>query len=224
MRVFLALLLLAPAAQESGDVRGRVTLAPGAAPKKRVKVNYKGPGMSAHKAPSASPFVVWLEGPTAPKAEGKTVDMLQEGIEFRPKVLAVRAGTTVRFPNGDEVQHNVMSFSKAKPFDLGRFPKGQSKDVVFDQAGVVEIICEVHPHMRGFVVVVDHPWFAVANDDGSYVLPKVPPGAYTLVAWKEDFEPVRRPIEVGAGGAAFDVQIARAGDPDPDQALACCAR
>lgn len=225
MRVCLALLLLAP--QEAGDVRGRVSLAPDASPKKKIKVNYKAPGMSARKPPSPSPAVVWLEGAPASKAEPASVDMLQEGLEFRPRVLAVRAGTTVRFPNGDDVQHNVLSLSEARPFDLGRYPKGQSKDVLFDKPGLVEVSCDVHAHMKAFVLVVDHPWFAVAKEDGSYVLPKVPPGVYTLVAWKEGFEPVRRPLEVAAGGAALDVQIARAVDSDREQAAAaavCCAR
>jgi len=223
MRVCLALLLLAPTSQEAGDVRGRVALAPGAKPKKRVKVNYKGPGMSAHKPPSPAPFVVWLEGPPSAKAEGKTAEMLQEGLEFRPKVLAVQAGTVVRFPNADDIQHNVLSYSTAKTFDLGRYSKGESREAVFDRPGVVDLGCEVHPHMSGYIVVVDHPHFALAKEDGSFAIPKVPPGAYTLVAWKEGFEPARRPIEVGAAGATLDVQIARADEAEA-VGSGCCAR
>jgi plastocyanin len=227
VRALLLGLLLLPAPQEAVDVQGKVTLAAGATPKKRLKVNYRGPGLAARKPESPAPIVVWLEGPPASKAEGKMAEMLQEGLEFRPKVLAVQAGTTVKFPNGDDVQHNVFSYSKPKRFDLGRYPKGESKDVLFDQKGLIEISCEVHEHMRGYVVVVDHAWFAVAKDDGSYLLPKVPPGRYTLVAWKEGFEPARKEVEVGGKGAAVDLQIARAGDPAPDRTAGpagCCGR
>lgn len=227
MRALLVAVLLLPAPQEAGDVAGKVTLAPGAAPKKRLRLRYAPEGLAGHKAESPSPAVVWLEGPPAAKAAGRTAELLQEGLEFRPRVLAVQAGTTVRFPNGDDVQHNVLSYSKARRFDLGRYAKGESKDVVFDEKGLVEISCEVHPHMRGFVVVVEHPWFAVAGDDGSYVLPKVPAGAYTLVAWKEGFEPVKREIVVTGKGATLDVQIARGGEVPPDRTAGpagCCAR
>ena len=205
-------------------MRGKVSLAPGAKPRKRLTVNYKGPGLSARKEPSPAPFVVWLEGPPSSKASGKTAEMLQEGLEFRPKVLAVQAGTVVKFPNGDDVQHNVLSYSKAKRFDLGRFGKGESKDVLFEEKGLVDISCEIHPHMRGYVMVVDHPWFAVAKDDGSYVLPKVPPGKYTLVAWKEDFEPAKKEIEVGAQGAAADLQVARDEDAPADRTVGLAGR
>ncbi|HEX7896476.1 MAG TPA: plastocyanin/azurin family copper-binding protein [Planctomycetota bacterium] len=222
MRVLLACALLVPSPQEASDVQGKVTLAPGAVPRKRLKVAYKGPGLAARKPESPAPIVVWLEGPSASKAEGKTAEMLQEGLEFRPRVLAVQAGTTVKFPNGDDVQHNVFSYSKPKRFDLGRYPKGESKDVVFDQKGLVEISCEVHEHMRGYVLVVEHSWFALAKEDGSYVLPKVPAGKHTLVAWKEGFDPVRKEIEVGGKGAAVDLQIAREGEVLPDRTGGCC--
>ena len=223
MRAILACLLFLPTPQEAGDLKGTVTLAEGATPKKRLKVAYKGPGIAARKPESPAPIVVWLEGPPASTAQGKTAEVLQEGLEFRPKVLVVQAGTTVKFPNADDVQHNVFSYSKPKRFDLGRYGKGESKDVVFDEKGLVELGCEVHEHMRGYVLVVEHPWFTLAKEDGSFTLPKVPPGKHVLVAWKEGFEPVRREIE--AGGGQVDLKIAREGGPAPDgTALAgrCC--
>lgn len=223
MRALLLTLLLFPAPQEAVDVQGKVTLAPGATPKKRLKVNYKGPGLAARKPESPAPIVVWLEGPPASTAPGKTAEVLQEGLEFRPKVLVVQTGTTVKFPNADDVAHNVFSYSKPKRFDLGRYGKGESKDVVFDEKGLVEVGCEVHEHMRGYVLVVEHSWFTLAKEDGSFVLPKVPPGKHVLVAWKEGFEPVRREIETGGG--PVELKIAHEGGVVPDgTALAgrCC--
>jgi plastocyanin len=223
VRAFLIAVLLLPAPREEGDVAGKVTLAPGATPRKRLKVKYNPEGLAGHKAPSPAPAVVWLEGPPAVRAEGKTAQMLQEGLEFRPRVLAVQVGTKVSFPNGDDVQHNVLSFSKAKRLDLGRYGKGQSKEEVFDEKGLVDLSCEIHEHMRGFIVVVEHPWFAVVKDDGSYRLPKVPAGTYTLVAWKEGFEPVKREITVG-GSVTLDLQIAREGDLVPDRTAGLAGR
>jgi hypothetical protein len=133
-------------------------------------------------------------------------------------------GTVVRFPNADEFFHSVFSYSKAKRFDLGRYPTGQSKEEVFDKKGLVEIRCDIHKHMRAYVHVVDNPYFAICAEDGSYSIPNVPPGKYTLVAWKEFFEPVRREIEVKADGTQLDLSLSRgdraaAGEGVP---ISCC--
>ena len=220
MRVLALLLVLLPASQETAIVSGKVSSPP--VPAKRLKARYVPERLAGHKPAPPSPPVVWLEGPAASKVEGRRVEMLQEGLQFRPRVLAVQAGTTVGFPNGDDLQHNVLSYSRARRFDLGRYAKGESKEVTFDQAGVVEINCEVHEHMRGFVVVVDHACFTVAKDDGSFTLPAVAPGKYTLVAWREGFEPLKREIDVTAKGLSLDLQIARGPDGAAGPAGGCC--
>jgi plastocyanin len=219
MRLTLALLLLC-GPQETSSVAGKVSAPEGAAQKRlRAKIRYAGPGIELHKPPDPSPAVVWLEKAPAAKVEPRTVEIRQEGLELRPRVVAIPVGSTVKFPNADDVFHNVFSFSKAKRFDLGRYPKGESKSETFDARGQVDLRCEVHDHIRGFVHVFDHPYYAVAAEDGSYAIPKVPPGKYTLVAWKEFFEPVRQEIEVKADGAKVDVTMARSDDrsPDPDR-------
>jgi plastocyanin len=226
-QIWMAALLLVPPAAPAGDLSGTVSGVEGAAQKKlRARIKYAGPGIADRKDPDPSPAVVWLEG--APAAEAKPVasEIRQEGLEFRPRVLAVPAGSTVSFPNGDSLTHNVFSYSKSKRFDLGRYGKGQTKEVVFDAKGLVDVRCEVHDHMRASVHVFDHPWFAVADAEGRFRIPAVPPGKYVLVAWKEFFDPVRTEVEVGAGGATLDVKLAResAAPAGPLVATAaCCA-
>jgi plastocyanin len=224
MRLCLALLLLwAPL--DAGSVSGKISWTEGAAQKKlRQKIKYAGPGVSGPTKPDPSPAVVWLEGGAAVKMDPRSVEIKQEGIEFRPRIVAVPVGSTVKFPNGDDVFHNVFSYSKAERFDLGRYPKGESKSVTFEKKGLVDVRCEVHDHMRSYVHVFDHPYYAVAGADGAYAIPKVPPGKYTLVAWKEFFEPVRQEIEVKADGAKVDVTLARLQEGPADRALgaACC--
>jgi plastocyanin len=217
-----------PAVQEKATLSGKVAVTAGAKPKKRLVVRYTGPGLEFRKDPSPSFPVVWLEGPPAVKAEGRTAELRQEGLEFRPRVLAVQAGTVVKFPNDDDLQHNVFSYSRTRRFDLGRYAKGESKDVVFDQKGVVDVACEIHQHMRGFIVVVDHPHFAVADKDGAFTIPDVPPGSYTLAAWAEGFDPVRQPVEVKAGAGPVEIRIASARDvdlpPERTATAVCCAK
>lgn len=212
---FLPILLLAAlgaAPQEKpGTLTGRITLPAEVSVKKsRLKLRYAGQtGLGEKKEPAKSPAVVWLEGPPASRLEGQAREISQEGLEFRPRVMAVQTGTTVKFPNLDTLYHNVFSYSPAKRFDLGRYSTGESKEVTFEQKGRVDVFCEVHEHMRAFIIVVDHPWFALAAEDGSYSIPGIPPGRYTLVAWHESFEPVRQEVEVQASGSQADVKFSR---------------
>jgi plastocyanin len=111
--------------------------------------------------------------------------MDQRHEEFIPHVLAVTVGTVVDFPNDDTKFHNVFSLSRVKTFDLGRYPVGHSKSVQFDKPGIVPISCDIHTHMSAYVLVFNHPYFAVADEDGRYAIASVPPGAYTLKVWSE---------------------------------------
>jgi hypothetical protein len=118
---------------------------------------------------------------------------------FVPPVLAVTVGSTVDFPNSDRVYHNVFSLSKPKRFDLGRYPRGQSRSVRFDQPGVVRVFCEIHSHMSAYVLVFAHRFFAAADAGGRYRLEAVPPGSYTLAVWNDGAVRTRRELRVEAG-------------------------
>lgn len=224
MRLFLALLLLVNV-PDGASVTGKISSTEGSAQKKlRAKLKYVGPGSDQHKDPDPSPAVVWLEGVPASKLEPKTVEIRQEGLELRPRVVAIPVGSSVKFPNGDDLFHNIFSYSKAKRFDLGRYPKGESKTETFDAKGQIDLRCEVHEWIRGYIHIFDHPYYTIAAADGSYSIPNVPPGKYTLVAWKEFFDPVRQDIEVKADGAKIDLTLSRLMDRPADRTVgaACC--
>ena len=129
--------------------------------------------------------VVWLEAPKAPASVQKQKIVLSQRNEtFLPHVLTVRVGTTVEFPNEDRVYHNVFSFHDGKKFDLGTYPVGSAKRVVFSEPGVSRLFCNIHPHMSGYLVALDSPYFGAVNEDGAFTIPSVPPGTYTYHAWR----------------------------------------
>jgi plastocyanin len=147
--------------------------------------------------------VVYLEsddlnqGPYAPGTKSPSLD--QKNLQFHPQVLPVMVGTRVEFPNRDNLFHNVFSYSQAKEFDLGRYPKDDSRSVTFDRPGVVRVYCDIHSHMSATILVLKHPYFTSPDDSGVYVLSRVPPGRYKVVLWY-DRDPVeRKSVEVKAG-------------------------
>ena len=142
-------------------------------------------------APTASPAGVATPEPA----------MRQLGERFEPHVLPVLVGTTVSFPNDDPIYHNVFSLSRARSFDLGRYPRGSSKAVRFTSPGVVQVFCHIHADMSGYILVLENPFFVVPNADGAFVLDGVPPGDYRLIAWNERIRPVITPVHVEAGRA-----------------------
>lgn len=107
----------------------------------------------------------------------------QRNLSFSPQVLAVRVGATVDFPNNDRVFHNVFSFRDGKRFDLGVYPVGARKTVVFDRPGVSRLFCNIHPGMAAYVVAVDTPYFSVSNNRGRFSV-ALPNGTYTYHAWR----------------------------------------
>jgi plastocyanin len=119
---------------------------------------------------------------------------------FVPHVEAVTVGSTITFPNLDNIMHNVFSISRGNRFDLGLYKSGASKTHRFDSPGLVRIYCNIHPQMSAFVLVLDNPYFAWANPDGSFRIDNVPPGNYTLKAWHEQAQAESR-VTVGKGGA-----------------------
>jgi plastocyanin len=149
-----------------------------------------------------SNVVVYLQGvPPTPVAPRHYV-LRQEGETFLPHVLPVARGSWVDFTNGDPFYHNVFSLSRAGTFDLGRFPRGQSRERQFSAPGLVKVYCHLHSDMSAVVMVLDHPWFATPQDDGEFVLTNVPAGRRTVTAWHERVGEAKTSVEVPAGGTA----------------------
>ena len=142
------------------------------------------PSSGTHQA------VIYLEpvrlpaGVQLPKRQDLQV-MKQQGLRFDPHILVVQVGTEVAFPNFDPVYHNVFSPSPTKLFNLGVYPPGESRSVVLDRPGMVEILCHLHPHMYGIIVVLATPYFTQTDDKGAFALRDIEPGVYRLKYWSE---------------------------------------
>jgi plastocyanin len=150
--------------------------------------------------PEIKNVVVYLKGSNlASKGAAERREIRQQGETFVPRVLAVTRGSTVEFPNGDAFYHNVFSLSGAATFDLGRFPQGQTRAQLFKRAGLVKIYCRIHAQMSASILVLDHPHFTVPEFDGTFTLPDVPLGAYTIVGWHERVGERATAIQVRAG-------------------------
>ena len=124
----------------------------------------------------------------------------QMNLVFIPHVLAVQKGTTVDFPNNDQVRHNVFSPPDCcNQFNLGTYDVGASKPVNFDKSCEVPLLCNVHAEMSAFVVVVDNPYFGVTAKDGGFKIENVPPGTYKLKTWHEKLRTEEQEVKVEGG-------------------------
>ncbi len=120
---------------------------------------------------------------------GKHAKMDQKHLMFSPHILPVLAGTTVDFLNDDDVLHNVFcSDGCAENFNLGSWPKGEVRSYTFNNANCfATILCNVHPEMEAYVIVVGTPYFALSGSGGTYKIKNVPAGTYTLKVWSEKY-------------------------------------
>jgi plastocyanin len=204
----VAVVAMPGAAARVGTIRGRVEVRRAVViPERRPLVaELSTPeSVAARDAADRPRSVVYLE--SAPRgafeqSEPGHAVLDQRNETFVPHVLAITTGTVVDFPNSDRIYHNVFSLSKTKRFDLGRYPVGHSKQVRFDQPGIVRVFCDIHSHMNAFILVFSHPFFAVTDADGRYRIDNVPPGNYSVIAWNEGVSSESRPATVPDGGVA----------------------
>ena len=148
--------------------------------------------------------VVSLQLPPGAKWEStpRTVHMDQVGCAYTPRVVVVPVDGTVDFLNSDRLLHNLHSVSKENPAFNRTQPKGRTISVVFKKPEIVRIDCDLHSWMRAWVVVAEHPFYAVTGPDGEFVLDNVPPGRYTLQVWQEALGTVSKDVVAGEAGAA----------------------
>lgn len=141
---------------------------------------------SREAVPEVTHVVVFLTGvPPQANLPAMHAVVRQRDESFEPRVVAVTRGSTVDFPNDDPFFHNVFSLSRAASFDLGRYARGHSRSRVFPKAGLVKLFCDLHVYMSAVIFVFDHPWFAVPDATGRFLLDEVPAGRHTLKAWHE---------------------------------------
>ena len=147
------------------------------------------PGQNIQPSPPEPPTaVVYLESPSfTPMSARPVVQVRQRGLQFIPSVVPIQTGTVVEFPNEDDLYHNVFSYSKPRRFDLGRYRKDEKPaSQRFDKPGVVRLNCEIHAHMRGYILVLNTPYFTRTDTNGAFRLENLPAGEFLLKAWLSD--------------------------------------
>jgi plastocyanin len=135
----------------------------------------------------------------APPRTAMRFALTQKNKSFRPHVLAVPAGSTVDFPNDDQIFHNVFSLAGPQPFDLGLYRAGSSRERTFTRPGTYRVFCNIHPQMTALIVVVPTPHTTTVGADGRFTL-DLPPGRYRLTALSERAAPVS--VEITSSAAA----------------------
>jgi plastocyanin len=170
----------ARAPEELGIVRGKVAL------------------------PEGEPIAyAYVENVFAPPVRGKTVVIDQRNKSFTPSWAVIRRGTTIEFPNHDNIYHNVFSHASGNSFDLGLYNSGAAaKTHSFQSAGSVDIYCNIHPQMAASVLVVPNDLFAKIQPDGSFMIKNVPSGQRKIVAWSPGTTLAAQWVELKPGSSA----------------------
>lgn len=200
-----------PGGAPAGRVTGTVVLEENLATRRPQFRLYNDYGPGSVRDPSQpeerTAVVVYLEGlPPSRAPASLRVSLEQRNERFSPHVLAVKQGTVVEFPNRDPFFHNVFSLSRTKSFDLGRYAQGQAPSLVLNTPGVIQIYCQIHSDMSGYILVLENDFYEVVSEGGTFVFEDVPPGEYRLVAWHERITPVSQTVRVTSGSTS-QVQI-----------------
>ena len=128
----------------------------------------------------------------------------QQDKQFIPYVTAVQVGTSILFPNKDNIRHHVYSLSSAKKFELPLYKGVPAEPVVFDKEGFVTLGCNIHDWMIAYVAVLGTPYFQVTGREGHALLKNLPPGQYTVEVWQPSLKGApatfAQHVDVAAGG------------------------
>jgi plastocyanin len=187
-----SLILVLAGASRANDIKGKV---------------------SVQGIKSAENIAVYVDAIPDKKFEAPKEHLVidQRKMAFIPHVAAVQQGTTVEFLNSDPVGHNVywpsISGNKKLSHNLGTWPKGEKKPFQFNDLGVASLLCNVHPEMSGYVVVVPTPYFAVTDKEGNFEIKNVPAGKYTLKTWSEDGKPTTQAVDVSAATTTVELTV-----------------
>lgn len=141
--------------------------------------------------------------------------VIQKDATFQPHVLPILVGTTVEWPNHDDIYHNVFSMSDAKPFDLGLYKNNEVKRITFDKPGRVDVFCSIHTKMNCIILVLQNPYYAVTDKKGGFRISGVPAGTYKVKAWYERLPAMEKEVTVPeTGEVTADFTLTVSGLPE----------
>ncbi len=137
--------------------------------------------------------------------------MAQKDLQFAPGTLIVPKGSTVAFPNLDQVRHSIYSFSKPAKFSIDLYGRDQTRSQGFPIAGSVSIGCNIHDQMRGYIRVVDTPYAGKTDGNGIVTLAALPAGTAKLTVWHPALRAPKNEIvqtlAIGPGNASRKIAI-----------------
>lgn len=144
---------------------------------------------------------------TAPQGTQANID--QRSRRFAPTVLPIQTGTTVSFPNTDDVRHHVYSFSQPNSFELKLYHGEPSNKVLFDAPGIVVLGCNIHDGMVGYLMVVDTPWFGTTAANGKTRIENLSAGKHILQVWHPDLggRVVKKALKIGEGDSSVAISL-----------------
>jgi plastocyanin len=202
----------------AGSLSGRVTLAGQLPELHAIDMSAEPACAKEHSAPVMGPTVVadangdlanavvYIKSGVSDylfHAPTEAAKLTQKGCMYDPHVTALMAGQNLDVANDDQTTHNVFMMSQNnRPSNRSSLPGAAP---LIESLNAPELAipmkCNVHPWMKGYVFVFDHPYFAVTNADGKFELKGLPPGTYTLVAWQEYYGPTERTVTVSPKGS-----------------------
>ncbi|MCQ9205881.1 MAG: hypothetical protein NG737_06185 [Omnitrophica bacterium] len=166
--------------------------------------------VSASRLKSPKDILVHIE-----RVEGKEFSVPKEpakmdqiSLVFVPRVLPILLGTTVAFYNADDLKHNVFGVGDYD-FDLGTWGKGRVVPYTFDKLGEVAILCNVHPEMEAYIIVLQNPYFALTDEAGNYKIKNVPSGTYKIKTWHDRLKSVKKEVTSSTGEIIVDFNLKR---------------
>jgi hypothetical protein len=202
----------------SGVIAGKISFegTPPAAEKVRLSADPKcqamHPGGTMEKQPVqvkdgglAHVFVYVKSGVSGnypPPSEPVVLD--QQGCEYHPHVVAVQTNQPIKIRNSDDTLHNIHPRPTAnQEFNIGQPRKGMESTKTFEKQEImIPVGCDVHPWMRSYISVVEHPFFAVTKDDGTYEIKGLPAGEYEVEAYHEKLKTMSGKVTVKDGAPA----------------------
>ncbi len=152
----------------------------------------------------ANVFVYVKEGLAGKVFETPSTPVIidQKGCWFAPRVLGIQIGQELKVINSDPVTHNIHPLAQInRPWNQSQSEGAEPLQRRFTKPEVmIRVKCNIHSWMRAWIGVLDHPYFAVTQGNGSFEIKNLPPGNYTLAAWQEDLGEQTQQVTVERAG------------------------
>ena len=212
---------------EAGTLKGHVKYDGKPPKKKKLRMDADPVCGSAHSGPvynenfkmaadgSMEEALIYLKGVSYSKgAPSESAILDQKGCIYEPHVFGMMAGQQLLIKNSDATLHNIHSMPKVNKefnFAMPKVVKEKKSTFTKSEPNPFYIKCDVHPWMKTWVLVSDHPYFAVTDKEGNFSISGIPPGTYEVICWQEKFKkkPLTASVKIGDGETVKDFTFTR---------------